>query len=143
MGPDGTITNLEIDPNDPTKKMKEMIQEKDKIPVRQQALFYNKEKLSDNKPAKYYNIKKNDIIDLRHTFPIFVEKPDKTRVKLDVSPEDNILSIRKKIEDKTMPSIPINAQILTYKNSVIDPKDDNKPIKSFGMKENDVIYLSV
>eukprot|EP00488_Nonionellina_sp_1-RS-2012_P001049 TRINITY_DN1668_c0_g1_i1.p1 TRINITY_DN1668_c0_g1~~TRINITY_DN1668_c0_g1_i1.p1 ORF type:complete len:204 (-),score=84.01 TRINITY_DN1668_c0_g1_i1:385-996(-) len=139
--PDGSITRLDIDPNDATKVMKEMISEKEGIPIKQQTLYFNNCELADKRASKHYGICANDIIDLKLTYPIFIEKPDKTRIKLDVSPTDNVRSIKERVEDKTHPSIPVAAQTLTFRKTVLD--EDVAAISKYGIVENSVIQLSV
>eukprot|EP01084_Bolivina_argentea_P284012 486596_1 len=139
--PDGSITRLDIDPNDPSKVMKQLMNKKEKIPINQQTLYFNNVELSDSRPSKHYGIRANDVIDLALTYPIFVQKPDKSRIQLNVSPSDSVFSIKERVEGKTHPSIPVAAQTLTFKSAVL--REDTAPISKYGIVEDSVVYLTV
>jgi len=138
---DGSIFTVNVDPTKPCSSIKQLIQEKDGMPVKQQTLYFRNTELNDTRPVKSYNIKKNDIIDLKQTFPITIHQPHGQPIVLQVSPDDTVQSIKQRVEDKTSPTIPVKAQTLSFKNKELD--QDGAPISKYGIVADSELVLSI
>lgn len=141
--PNGAVIALEVDPNDECRSIKEQIAEKtdNAVPVHQQTLRFKGSTLTDHRPIKAFNVQRDDVIDLKLTHSILVEKANGERFKLRVSPNDTVMSVKRQIEDKFIPSVPVHAQRLQHGDNVMD--DDMAPLSKYGVTEKSVLKLAV
>ena len=141
--PNGSMMALEVDPNDECQSIKQQISSKTKnaIPVHQQTLEFKGKTMSDRRPIKAFNVQNGDVIDLKLTHFISIEKPNGERFKLKVAPNDSVLSLKQKIENEFIPSVPVHAQRLQIGDKLLD--DDNAPLSKYGVTENSVLKLGV
>ena len=146
---DGTTFIIDVDPSQPCRIMKETISKKlgekgINAKPQDQTLIFKSIELNDNKDPKSYGIPtepvESRIVDLKIGFPIIVVQPHGKDIILDVDENDSILSVKQRLEYKTMPSVPVKAQTLTFKNKDLE---NNGTISGYGLARNDRVILSI
>ena len=124
---DGTTFIIDADPSQPCHAMKETITETlqgegIKTTPEDQTLIFKNVELNDKRDPKSYGIPTEPVetcvVDLKFGFPIIVVQPHGKDIVLDVDENDAILSVKQRLEQKTMPSAPVKAQTLTFKNKI-------------------------
>ena len=109
----GKIITLDVKPSDIIKNIKEIIYEKEGIPIRLQKLYLESLdgiQLDDWNSISFYDIEKESDILLINLIEIIVRTISGKRIIFDVKPSDTIRNIKEQIYDKE--GIPIKEQKL-------------------------------
>eukprot|EP00980_Cylindrotheca_fusiformis_P025861 scaffold14741_cov135-Cylindrotheca_fusiformis.AAC.11 len=134
--PDGTKIELTVDPSNTVSDVKDMVEDKEGIPVDEQTLLFKKDKLDDPTTLADNNIKNGDTLTLA-PMQIYVRHWDGTVIPLDVQPGDTLRSVKSKVDDKT--DIPPDQQRLTFNDKPLTK--DKKSLRDLGIKHKDTLVL--
>ena len=112
------------------------------IPPDQQRLFYEYEKLKDDRTVDYYKIHEESILQLYlrgGDMQLFVKTASgKTLITLDVVSENTIQTVKKKIKDEV--GMPVHLQELTFNE--IKLKDDHT-LSSYNIRGYSTLHLAL
>ena len=103
---------------DTIQDVKRKITDEIGIPASQQQLVFHDRELEDERTLQSYHITRDSTIDLVITrnhgneLYIYVKMQNGIRWRVDVSPEDTIKNVKRKIKDQV--GIPINQQLITF-----------------------------
>ena len=97
----GQNTMLYMKPSDTIKILKEVIQEKKNIPMRQQRLAFNQQALEDHYRLSDYYIQADSTLTLAITdaMEIYIKPRNGARIRLEVYASDTIENLKAKIEE--------------------------------------------
>ena len=97
----GQNTMLYMKPSDTIKILKEVIQEKKNIPMRQQRLAFNQQALEDHYRLSDYYIQADSTLTLAITdaMEIYIKPRNGARIRLEVYASDTIDNLKAKIEE--------------------------------------------
>ena len=142
--PDGTILTIETSPEDTVDDIKRKVKKQTNIPMDDQRLSYKGVELDDpDDTMQVCGIQHGDTIDLSTDIEIKVKTLDGKLVPIVISPNGNILDVKKQVMDKE--GIPVKQQRLY----IDDPNDDDEEeelhdkstLKKNGIKHGDVLHL--
>ena len=129
------IIELNYEENETIEDLKKQIKEKEKFPIYQQKLLYKGLYLENNRTLSSYDIKGEEILNLKIFLEIFI-KYNQKEIKLFVEPYNMIETIKRKILDTE--GIPIKKQKLIFNNKELE---DSKNIFEYEIKEGNFIDL--
>lgn len=137
-----TVITLNVAPSDTVKDLKRKIMDEVGIPPDQQRLFYEYEKLKDDRTVDYYKIHEESILQLYlrgGDMQLFVKTASgKTLITLDVVSENTIQTVKKKIKDEV--GMPVHLQELTFNE--IKLKDDHT-LSSYNIRGYSTLHLAL
>ena len=133
--PDGETCTLTVKPDDTIPDIKDQVEKKLGIPVKEQRPTFDGKPLYDNSTLEENSIGHGDVIDLS-PMKIRVRAPDGRVCELNVQPQDTIPAIKKQVKKKL--GIPTKQQRPTFKNK---PLLDDSTLDDNGIKHADVIDL--
>jgi ubiquitin C len=135
--PDGKVFPLNVQPTDTILMVKQRVQTQEGVPVREQHLFFKKDRELDDAPTlSEKGIRHGDTL-LLQGMKLNVVTPQGKTISIDTSPKDTVLEIKQKIADKT--GIPVKDQILTHKGDELDNNGDT--MDDVGIQHGDTIDL--
>jgi ubiquitin-like protein Nedd8 len=129
---DGKMIKLLVDPTNKLADIKRQLEPECGIPMENQRLFMEEKELPDDgKQAGSYGIQSGSMLDLEpKMIHISVETPDGKVHRIDISPSDTELAIKKKIADASSFAVP--RQVLEFEGKEI-PK--GKSAKDAGIQD--------
>jgi len=138
----GNVISLQTQLFDTIGYLKKKIEEKDRIPIDQQRLFFNGQSLDDRKTLNSYGIQPNATLELAlrlHTeFEIYVKTLRGSRFDLNVQSTDSVHSVKQKIQEKE--GIPANCQKLLFDGQ---PLDDTKTLSECNISRHSELCLII
>ena len=96
------IITLEVDCSDTIRNLKKKIKEKEGFPAKQQLLFFQGEKLKDERTVSDYNIQNKSTVNLSYSLEVTIRSEGSLRlVTLKVNATDSILELKREIQNIT------------------------------------------
>jgi len=135
--PDGEKIELTVSPTNTISSIKDMVEDKDGIPVDDQNMEFDGKDLKDEPTLTDYKIRDGDTIDLV-PMEIVVKHWNNAIFYFSVEPDFTLDQVKNMIEKKP-PKIEKERQKLTFKENPIN--EDNKTLRQYGIKHRDVIKL--
>jgi len=133
--PDGRSCTLNVMPDDSIPDVKKQVEKKLGIPPRDQRPVFNDKPLPDNSTLDDNGIEDGDVIDLE-PMEIKVKAPDGRKTQLQVTPDDTIDDIKKRVKKKL--GIPTEDQRPRFNNK---PLPDDSTLRDNGIRHGDTINL--
>ena len=135
----GKIINLDVDPSDTIKTVKDLILKKEGFPPEQQRFIFGGRQLEDNNTLAQYNIKNQSTIHLifkASFFKIFLKTLTGKIINLDVIPSDTIKTVKDLIFTKE--GIPPEYQRFIFGGRQLE---DNNTLARYNIKNQYTIQL--
>ena len=127
---------IDVEGSDTIRNIKEIIKEKEGIPIEQQRLVFNHIILEDIKPIWIYKIQKDSIIYLSRIIQVLVEIITGETLTLNVEQSNTIEYIKNKIKDK------YNEDQNQYKLNISGKLlEDNKTLEYYNIKNKPTLHL--
>ena len=135
----GKIINLDVDPSDTIKTVKDLILKKEGFPPEQQRFIFGGRQLEDNNTLARYNIKNQYTIQLifnARLIQIFIQTLIGKTIELNVAESVTIKTVKDLIFKKE--GIPPEQQIFTFEKKQLE---DNKTLAECNIKNQSTIHL--
>ena len=131
-----TKITIDVERSDTIKNIKEIIKEKEEIPIEQQRLFFNGKILEDDNCIWLYKIQKDSNIYLSRIIQVFVEIITGKTITLNVEQSNTIEYIKDKIKDYD------DEDLNQYKLSISGMLlEDNKTLEYYNIKNQPTLHL--
>ena len=135
----GKNINLDVDPSDTIKTVKDLILKKEGIPPEHQRFIFGGKQLEDNNTLAQYNIKNQSTIQLifnARLIQIFIQTLIGKTIELNVAESVTIKTVKDLIFKKE--GIPPEQQIFTFEKKQLE---DNKTLAECNIKNQSTIHL--
>ena len=131
-----TKITIDVERSDTIKNIKEIIKEKEEIPIEQQRLFFNGKILEDDNCIWLYKIQKDSTIYLSRIIQVFVKIITGKTITLNVEQSNTIEYIKNKIKDYD------DEDLNQYKLSISGMLlEDNKTLEYYNIKNQPTLHL--
>ena len=135
------IITLEVDSSDTIGNLKEKIEDKKGFPAEEQLLFFQREKLKDDRTVSDYNIQNKSTVNLSlQTYRLEVTILSECRrlVTLEVNATDSILELKREIQNIT--GVPPRKQSLSFAGIELE---NERTISAYNIQNKSSINLVV
>ncbi len=156
--PNRAVIRLNVRKTEPVRHIKDSVQKRFNIPIKQQRLFYHGDLLNINERISDHHIPNRGVIDLIITdhngetparpkpqprpipehFHIFIHQNDGSNIRMNVEPNDPVNHIQKRIAD--ILHVPVKEQNLSYNKT---PLDSNKKLSDYRVPNAAILNLHV
>ena len=134
--PGGGIKNFNSTPADSIESLKHKIEEKERIPIHKQTLFYGDFILRNDHHLQDYYIHRNSTVDLLVLFSLLVFLPDGKPVQIESDSNERIRSLKIRIARKF--GIPVVSQKIFYRSQEMA---DYLTLANYKVYDDDTLFL--
>ncbi len=134
--PQGESIQLQVDPNDTVKDIKQKLADEHDIPVDEQRLEFQGKPLKDHDTPAELGIKHGDTIQMT-PMEVTVRDAKGKEFSVEVQPDDTVEDLKARIEDQEQ--IPKAEQRLAFEGKPLSK--DKKSLKSYGIQHGSMLDL--